>query len=582
MRSSLWQNLLGIASLVFVLNLSSPVMVSAQADSCATSLPPRLTIGNFGRVTAGNSNNVRDTPSKSGNLVGKLPGGESFKVLDGPKCADGLNWWQVRYQNIEGWTVEAAGLDYWLDPYDPSQPETLSPINDVEYSYEGISFELNPDLATKVTASHRGAVLRDPNVDVAQAFAPAAVELTFTNANGETLPISLRVYSVADFIKQEPFTEKTFARLHDDVVTFPDWKAPQDEISVLSIVSQPQLFRARVEKLRFSNGAGYHFLTKPSFDVRPIINPISYRYSGITYDSAYYVVVEATVTTNLLPDKANPPESSFDFESHFEAYRDEIVDQLTDANSEKFTPNLYWVDDLIQSLQIHGPSFKVTADNGLLHAQYDDIAFDVPADYATDIDYRISPASWGYMNAMPEHVCFGLQANVLLYGDGAGAVLCIIPTEGMDEYVERLNHFLDNKPTLTFADRSMIVPVPIAGVRQRMQAQVRYLESDFMRGVRFVASYSQMDWPIGGKSLSYNFSGLTQRGSYIIFLESRTPTNLLPVTPLPVPNALIDTVNADPQKYYQGIVDRLNAGSSADFSPNLETLDAIVLSIRSG
>jgi hypothetical protein len=103
-----------------------------------------------------------------------------------------------------------------------------------------------------------------------------------------------------------------------------------------------------------------------------------------------------------------------------------------------------------------------------------------------------------------------------------------------------------------------------------------------MRGIRFVASYSQTDWPIGGKSLSYNFSGLNRRGSYIIFLESSAPTNLLPATPSPVPNTLIATINANPQKYFQGIVDKLNVGSSADFVPNLEILDAIVQSIRFG
>jgi hypothetical protein len=86
-------------------------ITSAQSDFCADSLAPRLTVGALGRVTPGNANNVRETASKVGKLLGKIPAGETFEVLDGPKCVDGLNWWQVRYQNIEGWTVEAAGLD---------------------------------------------------------------------------------------------------------------------------------------------------------------------------------------------------------------------------------------------------------------------------------------------------------------------------------------------------------------------------------------------------------------------------------------------------------------------------------------
>lgn len=90
----------------------------AQEDpNCAGAPVPRLVIGEQGRVLPGDSNNVRDPASREGALVGAIPGGAVFDVLDGPVCADGLNWWQVAYEGITGWTGEGAGTDYWIEPY---------------------------------------------------------------------------------------------------------------------------------------------------------------------------------------------------------------------------------------------------------------------------------------------------------------------------------------------------------------------------------------------------------------------------------------------------------------------------------
>src|SRR5262245_36273733 len=138
MRLRSWLPRFAIAGLlsVFSVSISS---VSAQSDSCANLLPPRLAIGDFGRVTLGNSNNVSDTPSKAGNLVGKIPGGESFKVLDGPKCADSFNWWQVHTSDFDGWTVEATDKEYWLKPYAPKFDVTTKD------NITHITYEESPD-----------------------------------------------------------------------------------------------------------------------------------------------------------------------------------------------------------------------------------------------------------------------------------------------------------------------------------------------------------------------------------------------------------------------------------------------------
>ncbi|MEO8613285.1 MAG: SH3 domain-containing protein [Chloroflexota bacterium] len=85
---------------------------------CAGAPAPRLTVGDSGQVTPGDSNNLRTEASTSGASAGKIPGGAAFEVLDGPVCADGYVWWQINYDGQVAWTVEGKGTEYWLEPGD--------------------------------------------------------------------------------------------------------------------------------------------------------------------------------------------------------------------------------------------------------------------------------------------------------------------------------------------------------------------------------------------------------------------------------------------------------------------------------
>lgn len=100
----------------------------AQEDpNCPDAPIPQLVINGQGRVTPGNANNIRDIPARSGAKIGEIPAGEIFNVLEGPTCADGLNWWLVSYEDLTGWTVEGQGTDYWVEAYDPDLP-TNTPL----------------------------------------------------------------------------------------------------------------------------------------------------------------------------------------------------------------------------------------------------------------------------------------------------------------------------------------------------------------------------------------------------------------------------------------------------------------------
>jgi WD40 repeat protein len=101
---------------LLLLLFSALIFPSYSQEACA--LAPRLSIGNMGRVTPGDPNNLRAEPSRDSENIGSIPGGSSFIVLDGLTCADGLNWWQVNYNGLIGWTVEGADGTYWVEPYE--------------------------------------------------------------------------------------------------------------------------------------------------------------------------------------------------------------------------------------------------------------------------------------------------------------------------------------------------------------------------------------------------------------------------------------------------------------------------------
>ncbi len=102
---------------------------SAQGQTTPTplpcALPARLAVGiRAGVIQTGLPNNLRREPSTQAVRSGQIPAGGTFLVLAGPRCAEGYHWWQVRYQDTEGWTAEGdpQTRTYWLEPLSAPLP----------------------------------------------------------------------------------------------------------------------------------------------------------------------------------------------------------------------------------------------------------------------------------------------------------------------------------------------------------------------------------------------------------------------------------------------------------------------------
>jgi hypothetical protein len=89
-----------------------------SGESCGDALPPRLIAGGAGQVafTDGAPLNVRLAAGLDGEQLGQLPEGSSFSVLNGPFCADGIYWWEIRAADLNGFVAEAVDGTYLIEP----------------------------------------------------------------------------------------------------------------------------------------------------------------------------------------------------------------------------------------------------------------------------------------------------------------------------------------------------------------------------------------------------------------------------------------------------------------------------------
>lgn len=83
---------------------------------CPANLPPRLAVDGRGRVLPGGASTVYEQPLSDSAILGEIPGGVSFTVLDGPVCTNNQIWWQVEYRDVTGWVIEAGNGEYFLEP----------------------------------------------------------------------------------------------------------------------------------------------------------------------------------------------------------------------------------------------------------------------------------------------------------------------------------------------------------------------------------------------------------------------------------------------------------------------------------
>ncbi len=106
-------------------NAQQPTPLPATATPvCSGTLPSRLVLRERGRVAFSDPSplNVRSTAGTDGDILGEIPAGGVFFVLDGPICTARYTWFRVEYQSasaqLEGWVAEGdASNGYFVEPF---------------------------------------------------------------------------------------------------------------------------------------------------------------------------------------------------------------------------------------------------------------------------------------------------------------------------------------------------------------------------------------------------------------------------------------------------------------------------------
>ncbi len=105
---------------------------STTGTNCGT-FAPRLTVGGQGQlVDTAQQVRIRNNANRTARQIGSITTQTAFTVLDGPRCNGGFAWWQVNYNNIIGWSAEAATGRYLLEPVASAPVQNSGLINEGE------------------------------------------------------------------------------------------------------------------------------------------------------------------------------------------------------------------------------------------------------------------------------------------------------------------------------------------------------------------------------------------------------------------------------------------------------------------
>jgi hypothetical protein len=108
--------------------------------------------GRRGRVdnSSAASNRVRSQASPQAQIVGEIPAGGYFDVLEGPTCASNMAWFKVHSDSgVEGWMAEGTADGYWVMPIFTEVQTLTGP----QVALPGVTLNLPAELGATVRLS---------------------------------------------------------------------------------------------------------------------------------------------------------------------------------------------------------------------------------------------------------------------------------------------------------------------------------------------------------------------------------------------------------------------------------------------
>jgi hypothetical protein len=324
--------------------------------ACPDAPPSRLGGIAYGRVTPGLPNNVRVAPDRTSEVVGQIPAGAVFALYGNADCDGDLLWHQVQYNRVIGWTAEGHGADYWTEPYDI----TVYRDDMLSFAYPtGYITNVSPYLSAAGTLGYSSQVF--PNY--------LKLNLT-TDPIPNTRPhASINVLPVHDITPENAaFAYTQIFRLSDLTIEEPDLSTVSvgvfDRDSAIPIDpfmgSTGRILVVQPHYMVMGEGTraeGVAFVTAAAQDSIPVLNDNIF-YNFIGFDRVYHhvVTVRFPIYTDALPTIGTFEEQypTRDWRTNYDDYVNEVAATLNALEPDDWTPSLYVLDGMVQSIEVYG------------------------------------------------------------------------------------------------------------------------------------------------------------------------------------------------------------------------------------
>lgn len=119
--------------------------------------------------------------------------------------------------------------------------------------------------------------------------------------------------------------------------------------------------------------------------------------------------------------------------------------------------------------------------------------------------------------------------------------------------------------------------LPVMRHRQTLYAAARYLETDMMRGIRYLTTYQPVIEPLTAEQIFYTFQGISRDREYYFAVTVLLSTPLFPEN---ITSTEMKAFKAQGSAYWHKAVAKLNAAAPEDFNPSLTLTDSLVSSFR--
>lgn len=361
------RTIITLALMSILLQTVAPVGAQTTPVPCDSAPAPRLQALAPARVTDGGvANNLRAEPSIDAELVGQIPPGAVFNVLNRTTCTDGYLWYEVVYRGTVGWTVEGADDVYFLEPYIVEATPVSSVVDDVgSVDSDWLRLSYDPALASAVT------VELSPGYTLPDSVSPHPrnARFRFEDFPGfrpdesccQMSPL-IALYPVSGFLEiSDGFSAEIDAlqTLLDERAPLPEYTPDEpgidrdDDLPMLPHRNAVQVFALAPQYVDFANGAGLRYVTAyvqqlAEFDQYTLF----YTFQGLTDDGATYVSAQFPL---VIPADALPVYVAGDYEdmmSWYWPYFIEMVGNLKTLDGSDTTPDLSQLDAMIASMWV--------------------------------------------------------------------------------------------------------------------------------------------------------------------------------------------------------------------------------------